>query len=165
VPNTVLALFATLPEAEAAVHNLERAGFTPEEIGLLWPGEAPASELGHKLAGGVGGGAAAGGVTGGVIAAIAAGAVPGIGPVLAAGVFVSVIAGAATAGTVGGLIGALVSMAISDEHAHFYEQEVQAGRFLVAVTSDRSSEALGVLRLAGALEAANFDPPDESETK
>jgi hypothetical protein len=164
-PNTVVALFATLFEAESAVRNLEQAGFESDQVGLVWPGDASEPDQKQNLTRGIGTGAAAGGLAGGVLAALAAGAVPGIGPVLAGGVLVSVVAGTATAGTVGGVVGALVSMAISDKHAHYYEQEVQAGRFLVSVTSSRSDEALSILRAAGALEAANFDPPDERRTQ
>jgi hypothetical protein len=159
MPNTVLALFAALSEAESAVRNLEQAGFESDEIGLLWPGDAPEPDQEQTLRRGIGTGAAAGGLAGGVLAALAAGAVPGIGPVLAGGVLASVIAGTATAGTAGGVVGALVSMAISDKHAHYYEQELHAGRFLVSVTSSRSDDAQEILRSAGALEAANYDQP------
>jgi hypothetical protein len=165
MPNTVVALFATLSKAELAVRNLEQAGFDSDEIGILWPGEASVPDEGKNLARGIGTGAGAGGLAGGVLAALAAGAVPGIGPALAGGVLVSVIAGTAIAGSVGGVVGALVSMEISDKHAHYFEQEVHGGRFLVSVTSSRSDKAQKVLRSAGALEASNFDHPAEPETR
>jgi hypothetical protein len=165
MPNTVVALFATLSKAELAVHDLEEAGFDSDEIGILWPGEASDRDEGQNLTRGIGTGAAAGGLAGGVLAALAAGAVPGIGPVLAGGVLVSVIAGTAIAGSVGGMVGALVSMEISDKQAHYFEQEVQGGRFLVSVTSSRSDKAQKVLRSAGALEAANLGHPAEPGTK
>ena len=165
MPNTVVALFATLSRAELAVRNLEQAGFESDEIGLLGPGEAAEPDEGQNLARGVATGAAAGGLAGGVLAALAVGAIPGIGPVIAGGVLTSVIAAAATAGTVGGVVGALVSMEISDKHAHYFEQEVQGGRFLVSVTSSRSDDAQTILRSAGALEAANFDHSAEPGTK
>jgi hypothetical protein len=165
MPNTVVALFATLSTAESAVRKLEHAGFESDEIGLLGPGEVAEPDEGKNLARGIGTGAATGGLAGGVLAAIAAGAIPGIGPVIAGGVLTSVIAAAATAGTVGGVVGALVSMEISDKHAHYFEQEVRGGRFLVSVTSRRSDKAKKVLRSAGALEASNFDHPAVPETQ
>ena len=157
MPETVVGLFRTRSEAEHAVRELELAGFESREIGVVWPGEAPDGHYGTTVVAGLG----AGTVVGGVLGALAAGLLPGIGPVLAGGGLVAVLGGAVAGATTGGLAGTLLSMAASGDRALYYEQEVQAGRFLITVTTDRPDEAHAVLRDAGALEASPIDAPIE----
>jgi len=155
MPETGVGLFKTRSDAEKAVRELERAGFGPGEIGVVWPGEAREGHYGTKVAAGVG----AGSVVGSVLGALAAGLIPGIGPVIAGGALAAVLGGAATGAATGGLAGALLSMAASGDRALYYEQEVQSGRFLVSVTSERPDEAHAVLRDSGALEASPIQAP------
>jgi hypothetical protein len=154
MPETVVGLFKTRSEAEKGVRALERAGFGAGEIGLVWPGDVREGHYGSKVAAGVG----AGTVVGGVLGALAAGLIPGLGPVIAGGALAAVLGGAAGA-TTGGLAGALVSMAATGDRALYYEQEVQSGRFLVSVSSERPDEAHALLRDSGALEASPIQAP------
>jgi len=82
---TVLGLFKTRAEAEAAVSALQAAGFEGEDIGLLAPGELHEPPAGSSAAHGVATGTAVGGVAGGILGALAAGLIPGVGPFVAGG--------------------------------------------------------------------------------
>ena len=152
---TVVGLFKTREEAEAAVRALEGAGFNSSEIGVAWPGEAREGDYGTRAVTGIGTGA----VVGGVLGALVAGLLPVIGPVIAGGALVAILGGAFTGATTGGLAGGLMSMAASSDRALYYEQEVLAGRFLVSVTTDRPAEAFAVLHDSGALEVAPLEVP------
>jgi hypothetical protein len=50
-------------------------------------------------------------------------------------------------------------MSASGDHALYYEQEVESGRFLVSVAGPRLEEGAAVLRASGAMEAAALQAP------
>src|SRR5437762_1421049 len=110
---TLVAAFEDRYEAEKAVDELERAGFTDEEIGFALRGSDVArggmitDEEGAKDAKGALTGAVTGGMVGGVLAAAAAMLVPGVGPVVAGGVLASFFGGAIAGTAVGGILGAM----------------------------------------------------------
>ena len=149
VTDTVLALFKTREEAERAVRALVDAGFLKDQIGMLGPGHEERHPYEKSLAAGVGGGTAVGAVAGGLLTAAAVGLVPGIGPVLAAGSLVPVIMGTATTAATGGVVGALVALAGNDDEALYYQQQVEAGNWLVTVRTDDRARAVEVLKDAG----------------
>lgn len=136
-------IFATVPAAERAVHDLLTAGFTAEQITVVcsdpqkersfeqYHHEDPAGTTtpAKAIAGGAIG-AALGGLT-----ILAGAAATGGTALLAAGGAV-----AWTGGVLGGLIGAMISRGVERELANFYDQEVQRGNLLVAV-EDQSAEA------------------------
>jgi len=146
-PQTVLiGTFANRARAQHFIEELHRAGFQNEEIGVVTPGiEEPSPAVGDSaLAGALTGG------TMGVLAGMAlaaAGLIPGIGPVLAGGLLAGSLAGGAAGAAAGGLLGALIGLGIPEEHAQHYEEQLRAGRTLVAVKSPtRLGEALSILR-------------------
>lgn len=99
-------------------------------------------------------GVVGGGVIGGIIGAAAALLIPGLGPAIAGGILTAVLGGAAIGAVAGGLIGALTNMGVPEEEAHFYQDELRAGRTLVTVQAgDRYDEALAILRHNGAYDA------------
>jgi hypothetical protein len=154
--STVVCVIDGRDKAEKAIEELYRAGFTEEQIGFaMRGGEAtvPDREPGGTGAGATVGGAVTGGAIGGVLGAIAAGLIPGIGPVIAGGILVGVIGGAAAGAAAGGLVGALMDLGVSEEEAHYYELEFQAGRAIVTVRGDgRYDEAADILRRYGTVE-------------
>jgi hypothetical protein len=152
---TVVGVFRDRGDAEQGVEALRRAGFGPEQIGVLVRDEARREGVTVKAdvraEEGAATGAVTGGILGGLLGAAVAGAIPGVGPVLATGILAGVIGGGALGIATGGLIGALIGMGVPEEEAHYYEREFQAGRILVTVRSDgRRDEAVAILRRHGA---------------
>lgn len=151
---TVFALYKTREAAENALRALVAGGFAAEQVGMLGPGDESDKPYTRNLATGVGAAAGTGALAGGVIGAMAAGLIPGFGIVIATGTLLPVIVGVMTGASTGLVAGALVSMAASSEQALYYEQQVRAGSYLVAVTSDRPLKAREILEAQGGFEAA-----------
>lgn len=159
---TVVGVFRDRAAAERAVRDLEAAGFSHGQIGVVAPHEgepgvdvstAPEYET-HA-----GSGAAAGAVVGGVLGAAAALLIPGIGPVVAGGILAAALGGAAVGVVAGGIVGALVGMGVPEEEAHYYEGEFKAGRTLVTVRArERYDEARDILRRDGAYDVHEPEP-------
>jgi len=148
---TVLGLFKTRAEAEAAVSALQAAGFEGEDIGLLAPGELHEPPAGSSAAHGVATGTAVGGVAGGILGALAAGLIPGVGPFVAGGFLIPVLIAVATGSATGGLAGGLISGAPGGSGGLYYEQQVEAGSSLVAVRAGaRGAEADAIMKAHGA---------------
>jgi hypothetical protein len=131
---TVTGVFASAEQADRAVHELRRAGFAAEEIGVL----QLATDAGCRSEGGVTVGTGAGvGLLAGASLGGLAGAAPGM------------VAGAA----VGGVLGALIDLGIPEDAACFYKGEAEAGRAVVLVrAAGRSAEAIDILWLNGGQE-------------
>ena len=144
---TVLGLFRNQEEAERAIDRLVKGGVPASDVGLLAPGQAAA---------GVGGGAVLGAVAGGLLGVASMAVAPGIGPIVTAGAWLPPIIGLATGASAGGTAGGLLSMAGTDDEGLHYRQQVQAGRALVNVTTDRPDEVRALLHEAGALEVADM---------
>lgn len=155
----VVGVFDDKREAERAVDELRKAGFTNDQIGVAARDKEIAADV-KKGASGDGSHAEAGaavglatGAAGGLLwgLAVLAGALPAIGPVIAGGALAAVLASAATGAAAAGLTGALIGWGIPEEEAKGYEREVHAGRILVAVrTTDRADKAFEILRDAHA---------------
>jgi hypothetical protein len=151
---TALGSFESRAQAEQAVTELLRAGFTGSQIGFLTRDnerivtDATPKEVQAET------GAATGAVTGGAIGAVLGGVValtiPAIGPVLAAGVLAGVLGGTAAGAWGGGLLGALIGFALPEEAARYYEEDLNQGRTLVLVQAgDRYTEAVDILSRCG----------------
>ena len=92
-----------------------------------------------------------GGVIGGVLGAAAALLLPGIGPIVAGGVLAEVFGALAIGSVAGGFLGAFTNMGVPEEQARHYEQEIKAGRTILAVhTADRQQEIIDILLQNGA---------------
>jgi hypothetical protein len=151
---TVVALFTGQAEAELALSALAEAGFRPEDMGFLGPREVQEPDHAKRQVVGVGSGAVAGGLAGGLLGAVAASAIPGIGPVITAGALLPIVMAAVTGSATGGTVGSLMTAAASRDQLLYYLQEVQAGRSLLSITTDRVEDARAVLLQSGAMEAA-----------
>lgn len=152
----LVGVFEDREQAQKAVNELKRAGFTDEQIGVAsreregretrGEGQESYTEEGALT------GAVAGAGIGGLWAlGIAAGALPGIGPVIAGGLLASLLASAAVGAVVGGLAGSLIGLGVPEEEAQYYEEEFKAGRTIVTVkASGRIAEARDILNRFGA---------------
>src|SRR6185436_9667628 len=126
--NAVVGLVASEPQAATLVNNLTNAGFSSNDISVLFPDKEGTRDFAHekntKAPEGAVTGASAGGAIGGtlgVLAGIGALAIPGAGPFIAAGPIMAALSGAAAGAAVGGLTGDLVGMGIPELEAKQYE--------------------------------------------
>jgi Heat induced stress protein YflT len=145
-----IGVFSDHKQAEQALEALHHAGFTDEQIGFITrhrtsDGE---NEFPDDAATNVPS-TAAGAVVGGVIGAAVSLLIPGLGIALAGGILAAVFGAVA-----GGFAGSLVSIGIPEEEAHYYQEQLMAGRTLVTVHAHGLyEEATAVLRASGALDA------------
>jgi hypothetical protein len=153
--SVAVGVFEDRTNAERAIDELHRAGFTDNEIGFAVRGEGTTGTTAEANAADAGTGAVTGAVSGGVLGGlIGAGAallIPGIGPAVAGGILAATLTGAAVGAAAGGLIGALTGMGIPEEEASYYQSEFESGRVIVTVNApNRQQEALEILRRNGA---------------
>lgn len=144
-------VFPSHVEAEAAVLELQKAGFDMQKISIIgkdyqttehirgfltWKdtAKAGAGEAGYW-------GSFFGGLFG-ILTGVGLLFIPGVGPVIVAGHVAGVLAGwlegmvvgGVGAAVAGGLVGALVGLGIPKEQALKYETEIKAGKFMVIVS-------------------------------
>src|SRR5438045_3978774 len=154
--STMVGVFEDRSQAERAIDELHRAGFTDEQIGFAVRDQDGGSDVhvrGHGSNAGEGavGGMLAGAGIGGLIAAAASLLVPGFGPVLAGGILAATLGGAAIGAAAGGILGALIGLGVPEDEARYYESEFNAGRILVTVKADgRFNEARDIMYRLGA---------------
>jgi uncharacterized protein (TIGR02271 family) len=134
-------------QASRIVDDLKNAGFSNNDISVLFPDKGGTRDFAHekstKAPEGAVTGAGTGGLAGGALgwlAGIGALAIPGLGPFIAAGPIVGALSGAAIGATAGGLIGTLVGMGIPEYEAKRYEDRLREGRILLSVHSDNAEE-------------------------
>lgn len=143
----VMCIVQSRSEAEMIVGQLQSAGFSNNDISVLFPNKDGTKDFAHehntKAPEGAVAGASAGGVLGGtlgLLAGIGALAIPGFGPFIAAGPLLAALSGAAAGATVGGVAGALVGMGIPEIEAKRYEGKIKGGNLLISVHSENSDE-------------------------
>jgi hypothetical protein len=156
----VFGIYKTTQQAETAVRALTAAGFSSQDISVLFPDKQTTKEFAHekntKAPEGATTGAVAGGAIGGtlgLLAGIGALAIPGLGPFIAAGPIMGALAGAGAGGAVGTLVGALVGMGMPEYEAKRYEGRVKDGGILLSVHCETSAEidrAKEILKQTGA---------------
>jgi hypothetical protein len=171
-----IGIFPHRRDAEAAIRDLRETGFPMSQISLVGKDinreatnvtDRTQADEGAKA--GAATGAALGGL-GGLLVGLGALAIPGIGPVIAGGALATALATAATGGAIGaaagGLTGALVGLGIPDERAHYYNDRVNRGDYLVMVdgTADEIRIAEPILRRHGIQDWSIFDAPNHDRT-
>ncbi|HKO94064.1 MAG TPA: DUF3341 domain-containing protein [Polyangiaceae bacterium] len=161
---SVIGLVRSQAQAEAIVNGLRSAGFSTNDVSVLFPDKSGTRDFAHekntKAPEGAVAGAGTGGVIGGtlgLLAGIGALAIPGLGPFVAAGPIMAALSGAAAGATVGGIAGALIGLGIPEMEAKRYEGKVKQGNILVSVhvdSSDQATRAKKILEAAGAEDVA-----------
>jgi len=157
---SALCLVDTETQADTIVGKLRSAGFSDNDISVLFPDKGSTRDFAHKketkMPEGATVGASAGGVVGGTIgllAGIGALAIPGLGPFIAAGPIMAALSGGAIGAGVGGLTGALVGLGIPEYEAKRYEGKVKGGGILISVHSesiDETASAKNIFKEEGA---------------
>jgi len=134
-------------QASTIVDQLKIAGFSNNDISVLFPDKAGTKDFAHeqhtKAPEGAAAGAGTGGVLGGAfgwLVGIGSLAIPGLGPFIAAGPILAALSGAAAGAAIGGLSGALIGMGIPEYEAKRYEGKVKEGNLLISVHTEDSTE-------------------------
>jgi uncharacterized protein (TIGR02271 family) len=159
---SVVGVFNDHAQAQRAVNDLKRAGFTDDQIGVVGrhsdgtttdTTESSESYAGEGAATGLAAGAGIGALWG---LGILAGAIPAIGPAIAGGTLAVLLSSAAAGAAAAGIAGTLIGMGIPKEEAEYYESEFKAGRVLVTVSATgREDEARAILRRNGGYDSTN----------
>jgi uncharacterized membrane protein len=164
--HSVVALFATHDQAEAAIRALRDLGINRDDISLVARDKkgkptgretvagtqersTDGTSIGENIAGG-----AVFGALGGLLLELAALAIPGIGPIVAAGPLATTLAGAGFGALGGGIIGAIKDMGVPDDEAHIYAESIRRGDTMVSVRTDGTmiDRVMDVLNQHGAVD-------------
>jgi hypothetical protein len=144
---SALCLVDTESQADAIVGKLRSAGFSDNDISVLFADKGSTRDFAHKketkMPEGTTVGATTGGVVGGTIgllAGIGSLAIPGLGPFIAAGPIMAALGGGAIGAVGGGLTGALIGLGIPEYEAKRYEGKVKEGGILISVHSESNDE-------------------------
>ena len=135
----------TTEQAEHIVGSLKSAGFSNNDISVLFPDKNTTKDFAHEKHTKAPEGAAIGGAVGigagavlGWLAGIGSLAIPGVGPFIAAGPIMGALSGAAVGGATGGLSGALIGLGIPEYEAKRYEGKIKGGSALISVHTANS---------------------------
>jgi hypothetical protein len=133
--------------AETIVGELRTAGFSGNDISVLFPDKEGSRDFAHekntKAPEGAATGATAGGLLGGALgwlAGIGALAIPGVGPFVAAGPIMAALGGAAVGATAGGITGTLVGLGMPELEAKQYDEKIRGGNILLSVHTEDSAQ-------------------------
>jgi hypothetical protein len=144
---SVFCIASSHPQVERIANQLKSAGFTGDDISVLFPDKAGSRDFAHeqntKAPEGAATGAGAGGLLGGGLGwlvGIGALAIPGVGPFIAAGPIMAAMAGAAVGAAAGGIAGALVGMGMPEYEAKQYEGKIREGNILISVHAEDGTE-------------------------
>jgi uncharacterized membrane protein len=142
----VFCIAKDLNQAETIVNNLNAAGFSTNDISVLFPDKSTTQDFAHEKNTKAPEGAAVGGTVGlgtgaviGLLAGIGSLAIPGVGPLIAAGPIMGALSGAAVGAATGSLAGALIGLGIPEYEAKRYEGKVKGGSALISVHTESSA--------------------------
>ena len=135
-------------QAERIASELKAAGFSGNDISVLFPNKAGTRDFGRgkhhtKAPEAAAAGASTAGMFGGGLGLLVSTgplAIPGIGPIIAAGPLMAALGGAALGAAVGGLAGALVGLGVPEFEAKQYEGKIREGNILISVHAENSNE-------------------------
>ena len=143
----VFCIIDTETKAAQIADDLRLAGFTGNDISVLFPDKQGTRDFAHekntKAPEGAAAGAATGGIVGGAlgwIVGIGALAIPGVGPFIAAGPIMAALGGAAIGAAGGGIAGSLIGLGIPELEAKQYESRVKGGNILLSVHTENATE-------------------------
>jgi hypothetical protein len=143
----IFCIASTEPQARQIANHLKAAGFSGNDISVVFPDKTGSRDFAHeqhtRAPEGAAAGAGAGGVLGGGLGwviGIGAVGIPGVGPFIAAGPIMAALAGAAVGAAAGGLTGALVGLGSPEYQAKRYEGRILAGNILISVHAEDATE-------------------------
>lgn len=155
--------------AESIVERLKNAGFTSNDISMLFADTAGSKDFAHEHSTKAPEGTTTGGTTGfvvggilGWLAGIGSLAIPGLGPFIAAGPIMAALSGAAVGTAIGGIAGALVGMGIPEYEARRYESKVKEGNILISVHAENNEMAERAREILKSFHASDIATGSES---
>ena len=158
--NTILGIFDDTAAARRAVETLHASALKLDDVSIISRATESGVATGNTDDVSAGQGATVGAVWGGLVG-LAALLIPGVGPFIAFGALGAALTGVVTGAVVGGISAALIDFGgIPADAAHGYEQQVHAGKTLVAVKV-RDEDAIEVRRV---LAAAGADSIRDNQT-
>src|ERR1041385_8307862 len=144
---SVFGIYPHQTSVENGVDALKAAGFSNNDISVLFPQKEGTKDFAHEKSTKAPEGATTGAGTGallggglGWLAGIGALAIPGVGPFIAAGPIMAALAGAAVGAATGGLTGSLVGLGIPEYEAKQYDGKIRAGNMLISVHAESGDE-------------------------
>ena len=165
----VFCIAPTTQQAEQIVSSLRTAGFTSNEISVLFPDKGSTRDFAHEKHTKAPEGTAVGGTVGmgagavlGWLAGIGSLAIPGVGPFIAAGPIMAALGGAAVGAATGGLTGALVGAGIPEYEAKRYEGKVKGGSALISVHAPTSESVDQVKKIFEQARAEDISSTEEA---
>jgi hypothetical protein len=143
----IFAIATSEAQAINIANQLKNAGFSNNDISVLFPDKAGSRDFAHEqhtkapegAALGAGTGAVLGGALGWLVG-IGSLAIPGIGPFIAAGPIMAALAGAGVGAATGGIAGGLIGLGMPEYEAKRYEGRVKNGNILMSVHTQDSKE-------------------------
>ena len=165
---SVFCIAKSIEQAEIIVNHLKSAGFSNNEISVLFPDKSTTKDFAHEKHTKAPEGAAIGGVLGigagaalGWLAGIGSLAIPGLGPFIAAGPIMAALSGAAVGAATGGLTGALIGIGIPEYEAKRYEGKVKGGSALISVHTTTSEKRDQVKKIFSDAHAEDISSTEE----
>lgn len=130
IQHTAVAVFDDLAQADGAIRELRQKGFAEGQVHLISGVEEGRRQVENPSTAGA---AQEAGI--GMLVGASVGGLAGLAP------------GAAVGAIAGGLLGAFIGLGVPSEEARYYQDQLRAGRVLVAVNAPgRYEEAAAVLR-------------------
>jgi len=163
--NTIIGMFDDPITARRATETLRDSTLPLEDISIIAQNDDGKITTGDSGDVSAGEGATVGAVWGGLVG-LAALLIPGVGPFIAFGALGAALTGVVTGAVVGGISAALIDFSgIPEDEAHGYEEQIRAGKTLVAVKArdEDSSEVRRILDEVGA-DTVRDDQADLSAT-
>ncbi len=163
--NTIIGMFDDTASARRAMETLRDGPLPLEDISIIAQNADGTIDGGNSGDVSASQGATVGAVWGGLVG-LAALLIPGVGPFIAFGALGAALTGVVTGAVVGGISAALIDFSgIPEDEAHGYEQQIRAGKTLVAVKArdEDSAEVRRILDEVGA-SAVRDDQADLSAT-
>jgi hypothetical protein len=164
VKKALFGLAKSEDQAASIVDQLKVAGFSDNDISVLFPDKAGTRHFAHEQHTRASEGAAVGGGSGIVLGAafgwlvgIGTLAIPGLGPLVAAGPIIAALAGAGGGAVVGGVTGSVIGLEMPEFEALQYDDKMNGGNILISVHTEDGTErerAKGIFKNAGAVTAA-----------
>jgi len=152
--NTIIGMFDDQITARRAMETLRDGPLPLEDISIIAQNADGTVDTGNSGDVSAGQGATVGAVWGGLVG-LAALLIPGVGPFIAFGALGAALTGVVTGAVVGGISAALIDFSgIPEDEAHGYEQQIRAGKTLVAVKA-RDEDAGEVRRILDEIGASS----------
>jgi len=140
--SAVFAIVANPIQAEAVVDELRLAGFSNNDVSMLYHDSEGTLEFAHANSTKAPGGAVVG-ILGGVagwLVGLGTLMIPGAGSLIAAGPIFAALSGVAVGATAGGLSGALTGLGFLEYEAKLYADKLQDGNILIAAHTENRHE-------------------------